>query len=669
MAELDNIQLEYPNFSLTAQAGTFATIDTSEPTTILRIKNTSGGLISDYTLSANIHPDNEIVALEYCGPLNLTEMIDDVTFITVERIPDYDEFGVLLSTSSQVIIKRWETNVGFSLLNLKQQTIFYTTGNFHYDVRAAAVEHYNRTFDFNQYSGQSYLDINNGNNIESGDILFLGPSTDTDNSGATEKVSVSSVDGERVYLNSPTFYQYVFGDKITFFNNIYLISEIGYAGNISQGTIFKHDIYSEDRLEFKTSGEYARITGARWNTQVASVAAINKSQLLFIRPYDSYLKWKSMFLSNITSNNKDTFEVYDVVFDLFNIYKLQKKTTTKDDEGFKSTEGWLTYNYQQDTLLPYTHNVAIHMKQQYTIGPDSTRIYLQTRDQFGISLRDVNINLEDDESDLGASFNPLNGQAITDKDGKADIGYTTGSSYTGATIIRVRADKSSLFTGSEYCWNEILIDGRIEFNDQFGAGSMFQRGNTFPVLTPPYGWSDLFSVGGRQLHDPFKITRAKRSGSPGTETIVPPIYFTCYSTFGQPGGNWVEDGAYKSECWPWFQKTPPREDGPRDSVQNMGCFWDCITYPEPENEPNKPVDKCPPGEDTYIPRTNFITQVLEFTQIGVPPDWYLNEDPSDPNNPLPDDARPLILKQPIWFWQYYKNMSCEHPSECELSEG
>jgi hypothetical protein len=651
-----NIQLEYPNFTLTAQAGTFGSINTSEATTRLRIKNTAGGLISDYTLSSNINPNHDVVAVEYCGPLNLTEIIDNVTFFTAERVPDIGVVGEPLSTSSQVIIKRWETNVGFSTLDLKQQTVFYTTGNHYYDIRGAAVEHYNRSFDFSQPSGQTYLDISNGNNIKSGDTLFLGPSTDTDNPGATEKVTVSFVDEDRVWLNSPNYYQYVFGDSITFFNNIYLISSLGFNGDTRQGTIFKHDVYSEARLEYSYGGEYARITGARWSTEVGAVAGINRSQLLFIRPYDSYLKWKSMFLSNIESSNRNNFSVYDVIFDQFNMYKLMKKATTKDDDGGKDTESWTTYNYQQDTLLPYTHNVAIHMKQQYTIGPDTTRIYLQTRDQFGVGLRDVNINLYDDGSDLGAQFQPLNAQGITDKDGKVDIGYVPGGLYTGPTIISVRADKSSEFTGSEYCWNEILIDGKTDFADQFGGGSMFQ-------LT-----SVLGSVSGRQLNDPFKVTKFKRTGSTGNkEIVVPPVYLSCYSNFSQPGANWVGESSNAGDvdvCWPWFQKTPEREDGP-DDIQNNSCYWDCITWPRSPSDPPD-IDQCS-NTTGRLQLNNYITQVLEFTQVGVDPRYYLTEDPSDPATELGAGARPLIIPQPLDFWQYYKDMSCA--GQCELEEG
>jgi hypothetical protein len=652
-----NINLTYPNFTLTAQAGTFGSINTSDADTVFRIKNTSGGLISDYTLSSNIHPDNELVGVEYCGPLNLIEMIDNVTFFTVERVPDYDGYGRPLSTSSQCIIKRWETNVGFSTLDLKQQSVKYTTGNYHYDIRGMAVEHYNRTFDFAAPSGQNYIDMSSANKLQAGDTLFLGVSTDTDNPGATEKVTVSFINNDRVFLNGPLFYQYVFGDRITFFNNVYLISEKGYGGDTRYGTIFKHDAYSGVRLEYTTSGEYARIRGARWSTEVGAIAAINKSQLLFIRPYDSYLKWKSMFLSNIDSANKNYFTMYDLVFDQFNIYKLMKKATTKDDAGNKVTESWSTYNYQQDTLLPYTHNVAIHMKLQYTIGPDNTRIYLQTRDQFGVALRDVNINLYDDGSDLGAQFDPINAQGITDKDGKVDIGYIPGGLYTGPTHVRVKADKSSAFTGSQYCWNEILIDGKVEHSTGFGDGSMWLKAWAFSHL------------GARLLWDPFQTSKNKTRppGAGNPEVTTPVMYLTGFSQFGAPGGNWVDPSSYSAdmaECWPWFQTTPERTDGPTPKIKNSGCVWDCITWPPGPGE-NEDAKQCPSGDQRY-PRSNFITQVLEVTQWGVDPRYYL-EDPDDPEHTLGNEARPLRLPQPLDFLQYYKDTLCG--GRCLLEEG
>ena len=656
-----NVNLTYPNFCLTGQAGTFGSINTADTDTRLRIKNTAGGLISDYTLSSNIVSNNILVAVEYCGPINLTEMIDGVTFFTVERVPDIGSYGEVLDTSGQVIVKRWEADPGFLTLDLKQQWHKYTTGSFDYSIVGAAVEHYHRSFSIGTPAGRNYLDMSSANKLAAGDTLFLGPSSDSDNVGATEKVTVSFITGDRVFLNSPLHYQYADGDQITFFNNIYLIGDKGNAGDERYGTIYKHDIFSGTRLEYTRSGEYARITGARWSTEVGAVAAINRSQLLFIRPYDSYLKWKSMFLSNIESNNKNSFEVYDVVFDEFNMYKLMKKATTKDDLGNKITEAWDTYNYQQDTLLPYTHNVNIYMYQQNTIGPDSTRIYAQTRDQFGVSLRDVNLEFETDGSDAGAQFTPTDGKVTTDIDGEGEVGYTPGGLYTGPTVVKVRADKSSSFTGSEYCWNEILIDGRVEYNGQFGEAAMFQK-----------SWH-IDRVGARQLFDPFKVVVYSHEVGESKVVTEPRVYFLSHAFFGAPGGNWVDPSNNSDdidECWPWFQRTPPLTSGPTSERQNMVCKWDCITWPATTDEGD--ADPCPNTGDRYE-RNNFLTQILDFTQFGLDPSHYLDylDDPVNfPAYPWQEDAfRGLRLPQPDTYRQYYQaNVDCP-TTHCKLEDG
>jgi len=520
-----------------------------------------------------------------------------------------------------------------------------------------AVEHYHRTFNFSQPAGQSYLVISNTNQIKSGDTLFLGPSSDFDNTGATEKVSVSHVTGNNVFLNSPTFYQYAYGDKITFFNNVYLISKLGLAGDAGTGTIFKHDAYSGTRIETSFAGEYARITGARWSTEVGAVACISTSQLLFINPYNYYFKWKSMFLSNIPSSNSNYFEVYDVVFDGITVYKLAKYATTKDDTGRKVTESWSTYNYQQDTLAPYTHNVAIYTKRQNTIGTNSNRFYVQTRDQFGVGLRDVNINFYADNADIGANFDPLNGQAITGINGKADMEYNPSGLYTGPTTISVRADKSSSFTGSQYSWNFILVDSKSNAQGQFGEGAMFQR---------TYISSELYAF---HIFDPYKSYHLIKEGEP-LEPRLPPVSIFCLTYFTAPGGHWEFEGHYTESCWPAWQKSPVppgRTDGP---PSEGSCRWGCITWPATDHETNS--RQCSPGG--FSPRSSFITQLVNFTQVGVHPEYYLG-DWADPEGErkLDQYSKPLILPQSTWFWQYRRIGRCSSDdclgADCCLNDG
>ncbi len=594
----ENIEITNPNFCLTPQAGTFGTINTDDTTTLFRVKNTAGGLVNDYTLSANIL--NQVLAVEYVGPTNLAGAIDNVTFFTLEKV-----------SSTRCIIKRWELDVSFSLLSLKQQIVKYTTGNYYYNATAMAIEHYDRSFLGGHQGGINYIDMSAASRIENAYKLFLGPSTDSDNVGATETVTVNYRSGNRVYLSGNTTYQYVSGDPITFYNNIYLFSNIGYGGDTRQGTLFQLDAYTGGVNEYTNAGVYTDVTGAKWSKAVESVATINGNQMLYVRPYDSYLNWRSMYLDNVESNDKDTFDVYDVVFDNYNIYKLALFTTRRDDAGAKTTYSWSTYNYQQDTILPYTSSVTIYTEDDAILIGQTIRttITLQVRDQFGVTLRDVDINLYDDGADAGAEFDPENGQAITDTNGLATIDYISGAAYTGLTEISVRADGSSSLNGSDYVWNMMRIESKVSVSHAIEGGGVFQLKQK----------SD--AVRGRQLHDPFKTTRPKRVLS-GTETTVPPTYIICHTYFTTEGGNWIEGGNFDAAYWPGFDLPWGRTDGPNT---DGGGTWTWEPYPPDDDSP-------PGGVGAYNPRPNKITQVLDFTQ---------------------KDNKELIIKSPTWFWTYY----------------
>jgi hypothetical protein len=476
------------------------------------------------------------------------------------------------------------------------------------------VEHYHKSFYDAHQGGISYLDINSSVRIETGFKLFLGPSTDSDNIGATETVTVSYVSGNRVYLNSYTNYQYVAGDPITFYNNIYLISKMGYGGVSTRGTIFKLNAYTGSLKEYTTGGVYTDVTGAKWSTMTESIAAINDTQLLFIRPYDSYFNWRSMFLGNTQASDVDVFLVYDVIFDNYNIYKLMRYVTLRDDNGAKTTYFWSTYNYQQDSLLPYTNNVTIYTDKAQLIGQtQTTTLNIQVRDQFGVSLRDVNVNLYRDGGDTGSLFDPLNAQAITDINGEASIDYTSGALYTGLTDIQVKVDKSSPFTGSEYVWNLIRLGSEIEKVNVIDGGGLFQY------------LEHVDSGCGRQLYDPYKNVHYKR-GELGTEIDVPPVYLTGHSFFTAAGGNWVEcdPGQFNDICWPWFALPSGtlRLDKP-----NTGCSW-AFDFGPPKYE----------TEHGFFPTPHRITQPDDFTQ-------------KDSGGSVKEHKAGRI-KQLWWFWIY-----------------
>ena len=512
----ENIQIQQPNFCLGPQLGTICTIDTTNPQTVLKIKNTSGSTILDMSLSSNIVSDTARV--EYVGPPNLTSVQDGLTFFTFEKVTD-----------SSCLLKRWETRVSSSELLLKEQVVKSTTGNERYNAIDFAVEYYYRQFS-QQNEAYLYLDMNSVVNVKNGTKLFLGPSTDSDNLGATEVVTVSHIidyiGGKRVYLTSTLNYQYAEGDPITFYSHIYIFSSEGYAGDIEKGTLFKIDAYNWQTKEIDTKNIYKNITASRWCPTVGAIASIVNTNMLFVRPYDSYLNWRSMFLNNVKSDKNTVIPVYDVIFNGNNIYKLQDAINLREDNGDLQTYNWATYNYHQDTLLPYTNSIVTYMEQSiipyYYEGNKNVDIHTQVRDQFHVGLRDLEVNFYIESGDTEVVLDPLNGAVITDTNGEAVINYTSGAHYEGHTLITTRVANSSSYTGSQYVWtsnNVITVD--VENNCSLKQKNI-----------------GIDSIGGlRQLNEYFKIYY-EDPATHEVSVIDPYSRIKCKSFFMTPGGDW-----------------------------------------------------------------------------------------------------------------------------------
>ncbi len=550
-----NIQIRYPNFCFCPVAGTFGTINQDVAATILRIKTSAGGLVVDYNLSSNIL--SELIHVEYVGPSDITTIMDDLTFFTVEK----------LNTTTS-IIKRWETRPSSSQLNLKQQIIKSTTGSNYYDINSAAVEHYRTVFGAHEPAGSGSIVLDNTSRIKSGTKLFLGPSSDADNVGAGEKVTVNYKSGNTVYLTSNTTYDYVIGDQISYYVNIYLISNLGYGGDISRGTIFQLDANTGGILTTNNDKVYQNISTARWSPPTGSIAAISSNNSLFIQPYSSYLNWRSMYLNNMDDENYDMFEVHDILFESNVIYKLMNKQTLRDDSGNKTTEDWgVWYNYMQDTLLPYSCSLEIWADKNYMIGQnDTTTFYVKVTDQYGVGLQGKTVNLYLISGDLAAEFDPINGQIVTDINGEGSIDYTSGASYTGVTKITCRADGSSSSTGSQYVWNSIYIYSEVDFDD-----------------TETYIFQDKeFSsyMGFRAVEDEVSIESK--------------MYYKSF--FTTPGGDWIycDDGFEDIDDWipgvAFGDNCPPTIGG--------GGF-------SPAGPPFEDASK-------YSLKSNQLTQVLAF---------------------------------------------------------
>jgi len=505
----ENIHFKYPNFCLGPISETFCSINQDDATTIMRIKNSTGGLLGDYSLSSNIV--NELIHLEYVGPSGLTELMDGLTFFTVEKV-----------SSSKCIIKRYEMRTSSNQLNLKQQIVKYTTGLYYYDIRAAAIEHYERIFSLHNPGGTDYLEINSSSRIGIGTRLFLGPSGDSDNLGAGEFVIVTSVVGTTVYFTPNLTYQYVIDDQISFYSDTYLISNLGMGGDTSRGTIFKIATGTDSQSvnDVNTDKVYRNIDAARWCVPNQTIASVAGDNMLFINPYSSYYNWKSMYLNNLEDDNYNTFIIHDVLFeDMVDvpIYLLATKKTTRDNDGNRSTEDWGSwYNYIENTLTPYSNNIEIHIEPEaIMIGQsDTTTLYVKVIDQFGVGLSGKDVEVIKYSGDFGAILDPVDGKVTTDINGEASVGYTSGTSYEGVSVIKCKTDGSSVTsTGSEYVWNSIRI---------------------FSILsTSNHGKLDTVVSGGSSDLQTYAF--ADEVSSEGM--IIAKSFFT------NPGGDWKQGGA------------------------------------------------------------------------------------------------------------------------------
>lgn len=516
----ENIQIQNPNFCKGPQLGTLCTIDTTNPTTVLRMKDTGGNTILDLTLSSNILDDD--VRLEYVGPPNLNGMVDDLTFFTFERIND-----------TKCLIRRWQTRMAYRELLLKEQVVKQNIGDVSYNAIDFAVEYYNRTFiKGNEYD--NFLYMSDTQHIKTGTRLFLGPSSDTSNLGATEMVVVThiaDIHGEkRVYLSDHANYEYSIGDFITVYTHVYIYSKEGSPGDDRIGSIIKHDALTWNIVERDGKNLYKRVTASKWCPAVRGIASVVNTNMLFVRPYDSYLNWRSMFMSNVKSDKNTVFEVYDVFFDNQVVYKLQDTVTYKEDDGDLDTELWEYYNYQEDTLSPYSSNINLWTEEQIKFAFHKTiTINAQVRDQFHVGLRDVTVQFYiEPGGDDDAYLWPYSGLAETDINGKCTMDYRTGHDYLGSTLVTARATGSANSTGSEFCWAKpgINLISLPYYPDVY-----------YTIYQFKYWGGHAYS---RQIDTPFMVWWLPE-GSFNRAKVLPYHFIKMRSCFSTPGGDWGRD--------------------------------------------------------------------------------------------------------------------------------
>lgn len=623
----ENIDISHPNFCIGPKAGTFCYVDTSGANAVMRVRNSSGDPVAPSSvdfyptnildLDSDSYPKNVIKALKYFGPTGQSDVFDNLPFYTLERYTDSS------GNSSQFTIRRWLRDSTNNRLTLDRTITKSSSGNYQYDVYAIAIESNLTEFASATDSGTGYIVVDSVDGIEVGSEIMLGPGTDNapiSNLNAVEFVTVSGINGTTIYLNdetgyTPPYYQYQSGDPITINGDIFTFSDKSYGNDSSKGAVYR---FSHDGsfVEYDNQGTYYGVRAADWCEAYNNPALINTTNMIVldINTLSSlgwYKPYRSMSLTNVETDGNTEIPIYDLEFDSTDVYKLQKKVTKWNDSGQSSTYSWTNYNYVLDTFSQYSANVAIVPYPNGVLSQDDTvTLRAVVRNQFGVGLSSKNVQFYA-SGDSAAYFTPLNGQAITDSNGIAEVEYTSGGyavfggeyqGFNGMADVSVRADGGYTGNGTAYVWDGIYLQT---------YGSYESSGDTFlhqlPTLsggTPDITWP---------LYTERMITQV--SGLEAQSSLIN------RTKFSFPGGHWRFNGSI--DVMPTDSTKILRQVlYPTANVKNEGTtsvpvdiYIDQFHAMYQRNNPKDGADAYRP--EVYITQDELATNDLQLGQVYV----------------------------------------------------
>ena len=524
----ENVEFKYNNFCRGPQGGTFCSIDTTNVSTTIQVKNSSGSLIHNYSVDPDLPQNISIRSIEYPGPRGTNGFFEGAQFFTLEH-----------NSSTQCTISSWKFNSTNSTLEKDYDIVKSTSGSNYFDCHDMSIEYYHTEFDG---TGTGKIKLDSIGSVVAGTELLLGPSTDVTNLGALEWVEVTSVSGGWVYIDSITssgttapIYEYADTDDISYSKYIYLFSDIGQNNDSTKGSLYKLDIKNGSVIEVKNSGLYGGVRASAWSLDYDGIGIIKGNNLLYVDPNNNYYVTKSQIATNIEDNDVTIIPVYDLIFDNTSIYRLQKKITLRADNGAKATTTWTTYNYHQDTIVPYTLSIAPSIDPDGIVMNNGTvTITVVVRDQFGVGLFDKTVNFSK-TGDAGGAFDPPTEQVNTNSSGIATIIYQTDyydptGSHTDTEDVTIKAKTSggSAYLGAAGNYNGWIWD-EVEFLLWRKFTTAIENITQKPTL------SGVWPTEGSDLYSQIYIEQIA--------DIESDLYLKGLSKFQFPGGHWIPIGA------------------------------------------------------------------------------------------------------------------------------
>lgn len=531
----ENVQLGYKNFCIGPIGGTFCTIDHDND--VMKIVNDNGVQQGNlYTLSSGI---GEVKSLEYVGPRDTGDpnwppqgsLGEDLPFVTLER-----------TSSFEYVIRKWKLSASTNKLNLDATFSGINNGSYSFNCYDMSVEHYQTDFNGATTTGTGKIKLTTYSNVESGDKLLLGPSTDTDNMYALEEVEVTTISGGWVYITAsgitPPQYEYQDEDPITYYKNIFMFSDTGQNNDSTKGSLYRIDPNDGTILDVQDDGLYSGVRSSAWSRDYQSIGMVKGFNLLYVDPNSSYQIQGSQVLTNVEDDDATIIPVYDLIFNSNNIYRLQQKTTRRNDAGVKSTEDWAPeYNYQQDAIAAYTSTIALSVDPDGIVlhpdfGEGQVTITAAVKDQFGVGIlgKQVDFSKGTGSGDPNGYFTGggQTGQATTNASGIATIQYTTGDYDQAGTNkeinIKAKTDGAlPVVIGSQYIWDGVLLFLYSNFTTELIN------------LTQKATLSGTWPTEGSDLYTEIGITQIS-----GVESAC---HIDCFSRIQFPGGMWGPGGA------------------------------------------------------------------------------------------------------------------------------
>jgi hypothetical protein len=458
----ENIDFKYGNFCIAPITSTFGSIDTTNAAAVMQIRNSSGAVQGNYTLNPTIPQNSTVDSFIYTGPTNTSSLSDGMPFFTLQRVDD-----------SNCTIKRWELNNTSNRLDLVQTLNITDSGSDNFDCYTASLEHYNTGFSAPTASGTGYINVSSTARMVVGDTIYLGPSSHANNINAFEMVLITAISGSRVDIvttisggpSAPSNY-YNSYDPITYYKDILLFSNIGDSGDTTKGTLFRLNATSGAVMDKHSSGLYKDVIASRYGIPYTNtVAFIKSSNILYVDIDDFEIK-KSQSILNTKSDNMTAIITYDIDFTNTVVYRLQKETTLRNDNGTQSDYTWANYNYQQDSIIPYVDSLAMWSAPTSTLhNQEQTTVYALVRDQYGNTLPGIVVFFDKVSGDSSGNYDDINKQDTTDSSGIASLTYTSGwydpniaDSCCDIILLTTRAAGSSTYTGSQYIWGNLSLD-------------------------------------------------------------------------------------------------------------------------------------------------------------------------------------------------------------------